>query len=61
VHERVLQELVSRRRTGLANGLRALRRLREHADYDLARPVDQALADDALKKVTALMRLLGTF
>ena len=27
VHERVLQELLSRRRTGIANGLRVLRRL----------------------------------
>jgi hypothetical protein len=61
VHERVLQELVSRRRTGIANGLRVLRRLREHADYDLARPVDRALADDALTKAAALVGLLDNF
>lgn len=61
VHERVIQELFARRRGALANGLRALRRLRERADYDLATSFDAALADETLAKAAALQRLLDTF
>ena len=60
-HERVIQELHARRRAGLANGLRALRRLREGADYNLNSPVTETIADEALAKADALSRLLETF
>ncbi len=61
VHERVLSELRARRRHGIHDSLRALRRLREQADYALDVPVDEQTTEEALKKAEWLMRLLDTF
>jgi hypothetical protein len=60
-HERVIQELRSRRRDGLANSLRALRRVREYADYDLQTPFTPIITSEALAIAETLGKLLETF
>jgi uncharacterized protein (UPF0332 family) len=59
-HRAVIRELREHRQTFLAGRLSRLLNLREHADYDLARPVDRELSRQALALADELMPRLQT-